>query len=278
MKNRFLTGRDHEKLFARSKRLLDRELSKPSAEWDESLIEELEKTMLYCAERKRALAETRSKGLRLPLALRKALVAAAVVIAVLAISASVAQAAGFRVWSALVHWDAGMLRITNTQQSEGDPPTTSASQNAQEPIEGPESVVRTFENYDELLAYLDGRVPLPAETAELRFASAIVTSNEDAAIIRATYQLDGEKAHVGAQYFEVWDDEHSNYNMATGVDPGNVTVKTLKGYECTFAASKGRLMCFFGRDGLFYNLDLPEGTDKAETIVNEILDQLADRS
>lgn len=278
MKNRFLTGRDHEKLFARSKRLLDRELSKPSAEWDESLIEELEKTMLYCAERKRALAETRSKGLRLPLALRKALVAAAVVIAVLAISASVAQAAGFRVWSALVHWDAGMLRITNTQQSEGDPPTTSASQNAQEPIEGPESVVRAFENYDELLAYLDGRVPLPAETAELRFASAIVTSNEDAAIISATYQLDGEKAHVGAQYFEVWDDEHSNYNMEIGVDPGNVTVKTLKGYECTFAASKGRLMCFFGRDGLFYNLDLPEGTDKAETIVNEILDQLADRS
>ncbi len=55
MKNWFLTAWDYAVLYERASLILDRELSKPSKEWDEDLIDELEQTMLYCAERKKAL-------------------------------------------------------------------------------------------------------------------------------------------------------------------------------------------------------------------------------
>ena len=60
-KRRFLTARDYARLFERAKRILDREFLKPSDELDEDLIEELEETMLYCAERKRALRLEKAK-------------------------------------------------------------------------------------------------------------------------------------------------------------------------------------------------------------------------
>ena len=275
MKNRFLTGRDYEKLFLRSKRLLDRELSKPSAEWDESLIDELEETMLYCAERKKALAETRSEGARPPLKLRKALVIAAAVVLVFAVSASIAQAAGFRVWSALIHWDAGMLHIKSTADGVWTPPEGSASPGSQGPIEEDESVMLTFEDCGELLEYLDGRVPLPPETEELRFESAIITADTETFIIMTRYRMNGERAIVQALCSEVWNDELDVYQAFLETDPENVTVKTIKGYECAFVTKDGRTYCMFGTDGLFYDLDFPEGLDKAETVVNAILDQLA---
>lgn len=60
MKNRFLTAWDYAVLYERASLILDRELSKPSKEWDEDLIYELEETMLYCAERKKALLQERA--------------------------------------------------------------------------------------------------------------------------------------------------------------------------------------------------------------------------
>ena len=53
MKNWFLTAWDYAVLYERANLILDRELSKPSKEWDEDLIDELEQTMLYYAERKK---------------------------------------------------------------------------------------------------------------------------------------------------------------------------------------------------------------------------------
>ena len=53
MKNWYLTAWDYAVLHERASLILDRELSKPLKEWDEDLIDELEQTMLYCAERKK---------------------------------------------------------------------------------------------------------------------------------------------------------------------------------------------------------------------------------
>ena len=60
MKNRFLTARDYAILFERASCILDREITKPTEEMDDDLIYELEETMLYCAERKKALLQERA--------------------------------------------------------------------------------------------------------------------------------------------------------------------------------------------------------------------------
>ncbi|MBQ7060897.1 MAG: hypothetical protein IJM85_03845, partial [Clostridia bacterium] len=221
------------------------------------------------------LAETRSEGARPPLKLRKALVTAAAVVLVFAVSASIAQAAGFRVWSALIHWDAGMLHIKSTDKGEGLPPEGSDPAGSQGPIKEIESVQLTFEDYGELLGYLDGRVPLPPETEELRFKSAIVNSVEGTVTIGVNYQLCGKGAYIDAVWSKVRNDDYFSFETVIQTDPENVTVKTIKGYECTFVAKNGRTLCFFGSDGLFYSIDFPEGMEKTEAAVNAILDQLA---
>lgn len=66
MKNRFLTAWDYAVLYERASLILDRELSKPSKEWDEDLIDELEQTMLFCAERKSALRAEKQRKTGLP--------------------------------------------------------------------------------------------------------------------------------------------------------------------------------------------------------------------
>ena len=61
LKRSFLTARDYARLFERAKRILDHEFLKPSDELDEDLIEELEETMLYCAQRERELRLEKAK-------------------------------------------------------------------------------------------------------------------------------------------------------------------------------------------------------------------------
>ncbi len=60
MKNRFLTARDYAILFERASCILDREITKPTEEMYDDLLYELEETMLYCAERKKALLQERA--------------------------------------------------------------------------------------------------------------------------------------------------------------------------------------------------------------------------
>lgn len=117
-KNRIISYAAQIKRF---ENLFETEMSKSADVRDEALLLECLETLEFLHERIRMLDEMqRSEGHIYPTAPRtRAAIAACVAIAVLLIS-GVAQALGFRVWSALIHWDAGYLNVNYVPESQGE--------------------------------------------------------------------------------------------------------------------------------------------------------------
>ncbi|MBO4878889.1 MAG: DUF4367 domain-containing protein [Clostridia bacterium] len=99
---------EYLRLIRRAETALRRELRKPDAERDEVLVEECLETLSYC---RKQLAVSRTQTVRSFSFARAALTVAAVLVVTFALGATVAQAAGFRVWTAIFKHDAGYLRV-----------------------------------------------------------------------------------------------------------------------------------------------------------------------
>ena len=90
------------------------EIKKPEAEQDTDLLEECLETMSYLHDVIESLSrqtKIQRSGVGSRIVLRRVAIVA-IALAVLLVGMSVAQAAGFRVWSALIHWDSRYLHIT----------------------------------------------------------------------------------------------------------------------------------------------------------------------
>lgn len=271
MKNRFLTSRDYARLFERAKRILDHEFSKPSAEWDEGLIEELEETMLYCAERKKVLySEEQSKRLQPSFKLRRAFVIVIAVFAFLVLSASVAQAAGFRVWSAIVHWDLNYLRVDYTGNS-AEKPEDQDVIHGSTPTEEADAITVDFDSYDVLVAYMGDRVLFPSEIDGLEFISAIVTEDEESALLHAVYQFHGD--------FVVIDNtisKSAEHDTVTVVDQDDsayddVYTRIVCGTECLLGLKDEKTYCSFVYNFVVYSIISNAGQENCISIVESIL-------
>lgn len=90
------------------------EIKKPEAEQDADLLEECLETMTYLHDVVESLSrqtQIQRSGVGSGIVLRRVAIVV-IALAVLLIGMSVAEAAGFRVWSALIHWDSSYLHIT----------------------------------------------------------------------------------------------------------------------------------------------------------------------
>ena len=273
MKNKFLTSRDYAKLFERAKRILDREISKPSDEWDEGLIEELEETMLYCAERKKVLLseEKQSRRLQPSFKLRRALVIVAAVLASFVIFATVAQAAGFRVWSAIVHWDINYLRVDYTGNTT-ETPDDQDIDNGNEPVEEDDAITVNFDSYDALIAYMGDSVLFPSGMDGLEFVSAKVTEDEGTMLLHTEYKL--------FDYIVIVDNTISKATVFDAISVGSkgdsefddVYTRDVYGIECLFGVKDDRVYCSFAHDFALYTVMCNAGQEYCISIVESILE------
>ncbi len=298
MKNRFLTSKDYAKLAARAKRILDRELSKPSREWDEALIRECEETMRLCAG-KGSAARDSVRAAKLPsFGLRKALIVMLSVLAALALSASVAQAAGIRVWSALLHWDAGYLMVDYPTQSTEVPDYWTEGNNGPVEEEDPERV--RFDSAEELRAFLsdmaapsgepgegdarltpetDGqsatrkRILCPGSEFDGQFEFAQFMGYEYMGVVRIEYLFDGAPLHIDTTYSDAAGDEESfSYTLRIRDDFDSVFDKQICGTNCAFAEGDGESACYFRFGDGFYYISGGVGLDTMEKVVASMLE------
>ena len=101
------------------------EIKKPEAEQDADLLEECLETMSYLHDVIESLSrqiQVQRGGAGSRIVLRRVAIVA-IALAVLLIGMSVAEAAGFRVWSALIHWDSRYLQITYAPEEQEPLPT-----------------------------------------------------------------------------------------------------------------------------------------------------------
>lgn len=106
--NKSVTKKEYLRLIRRTEAALRRELKKPDAERDSALVSECVESLSYYRSELSALTK-RSGSFRF--ALRPALAAVLAVVFTFVVGASIAQAAGFRVWTAIFRHDAGYLRV-----------------------------------------------------------------------------------------------------------------------------------------------------------------------
>lgn len=246
MKTKFLTARDYAKLYSRAERILDREIKKPKELRDDALIAECEETMLFSAEMERSLAsEEARRGFVPSRGLKRGLVAAAAVILTLVIAATVAQAAGFRVWSALVHWDANYLRVD--YDGYGDDPFGTPDGDAKIPYSVTNNTRITCSSREELLSVCGGAL-VADELDGFEFVSANVlhNHNSDSFIIHSRYLYNGIPITVD-QY--IYPEEVSgNHSTASFVSVGrmdDVYEKEILEVKCVIGTNSEKTCSVF---------------------------------
>lgn len=113
------------------------EIKKPEAEQDADLLEECLETMSYLHDVIESLSrqtQNQRSGVGSRIVLRRVAIVA-IALAILLIGMSVAEAAGFRVWSALIHWDSRYLHVTFApEDQEGKLQSSPGSVNCDEEV------------------------------------------------------------------------------------------------------------------------------------------------
>lgn len=187
MKNRSLK-KEYRKLLRISNTQLKKELRKPASEQDGALISESLESIAFCEkalyESKRERAASRSGA---SLVLRRAGAALLVLILSFSAFATVSEAAGFRVWTAIIKQDAGYLRVDYMPE-----PTNAPAQVFKGWEDGEHSFFSIYDLNDRLFA--DGFSPFAAETEEYEFIEGSIRSTEKD--YYATYTLRNEDCTV----------------------------------------------------------------------------------
>ncbi len=270
MKNKFLTSRDYAKLFERAKRILDREISKPSDEWDEGLIEELEETMLYCAERKKVLLseEKQSRRLQPSFKLRRALVIVVAVLASLAVFATIAQAAGLRVWSAIVHWDKDYLRVDYSGDQSHLP---NEDVNESGVIEqGSESSGESFSTLDSLKSYLGAEIPY-LEGYDEFFDSAFASKSDDIMYVKSKYKAPYGVITVEITVVSMGAPEQAAASVIHNDEFDDVYEKNIDGIDCIFGVKSKKTVCLFTKGNMIVNIWGDVTTEQIETLASKMM-------
>lgn len=276
MKNRFLTSKDYARLYEKARRILDREISKPSDEWDEDLIEELEETMLYCAERKKVLysEEKEKRRLQSSFGFRKVAVVVLAVLAVLALSATIAQAAGFRVWSAIVHWDVNYLRV-DYSANPSDNPEDDSTGTGKEPIEEKDPITTDFDSFASLISCVGDRVLLLKESDDIRFISARMTEDEELMILHVDYLLNEDSITIDIVSSDSPDYDVLSHSQADFSHYESVQKQDINGIECVFGEKDGKVYCGFVYEGTIYQLVCNAEKEMAIALIQSMLKGIA---
>ncbi len=257
--------RKYQKLASRAEALLDLEMEKPASERDDALADEYAKTVLYARERVDALSSVpvsektlKYKAHAAPF--KRFAVAAAALLLVFCIGASVAQASGLRVWSALVHWDANYLKIdySPTAVPGGKKPSTVIE-------------YREFSSAEELRAYFGEKLLYP-EDENLQFVAAYAqVADKKSAIVDIVLRLGADDVSVRGSLClrEVTDDDISVSTLLIG-EYTDVYRKAVRGADCLFAIGEEGCVVSFAVDHNVYTVK-SGSADSAEKITAAML-------
>lgn len=159
---------EYVKLLRISNTQLGAELKKPAEEQDIQLIDECLENIAFCKRELSLIREERASSRLASLgAFKKAGIALIVLVVSFAAFASVSEAAGFRVWTAIIKRDAGYLRVDYAPDPTASPVEASA------PWEDGERSFFSKWDFDNRIES-DGLVPFAAETADYRFIEGSV--------------------------------------------------------------------------------------------------------
>lgn len=111
-----LSKKDYMKAIRRTNTVLRRELRKNTAEQDLDLIRECVESLSYYRRRVNELAAQNKLNASEPARLRphawqRAVLTSIAIVCVLALGVTAAQSAGWRIWDAVIKWDAGYLQV-----------------------------------------------------------------------------------------------------------------------------------------------------------------------
>ena len=274
MKNGFLKSKHYAKLHARAKRILDRELSKPSDKWDEALISECEETMLYCAEMQKSLAGEKNEATRTTPSPRakRAIIIALAVLTVLLVSSAVAQAAGFRIWSAIVHWDLDYLKVSYGGYYQ-DPPDA-GSQNGGKP-DHPVPAEEETEEYmlysvDDIRAILGDEALYPK--ADLVLNKALLQRTEGVWVLNSEYSHPDGSVFMCVTKVATNDPEHAYIGSINNGNFSEVYEKSINGTDCVFGTSDDESVCNFTYGLAVYSISGDVDVQHMEDIVTGMLE------
>lgn len=235
------------------------------------MIEELEETMLYCAERKKVLLseEKQSRRLQHSFKLRRALVIVVAVLASFAVFATVAQAAGFRVWSAIVHWDINYLRIDYAENT-SDNPNAGTSSNDNTPIEVDDAVVTEYYSINELKDAVGTDVLILEGDYEQAFQKAAFVTDGLVANIRSEYIVSEKTITIVVVTATDQNDDLSSSIIKQGGHK-NVYEKEVEGVLCVFGDGSESSICTFRYGEFIYRISGKTETEDLESIVEYLL-------
>ncbi|MBO4879683.1 MAG: hypothetical protein J5544_05440 [Clostridia bacterium] len=262
----FTEIRKYKKLASRAEALLDLEMAKPASERDDSLADEYAKTVLYAREKIEALSSVpvSKKTLKYrPHAapFRRFAVAAAALLLVFCVGASVAQASGVRVWSALVHWDANYLKIDYS-------PTAAPSGRK------PSTVIeyREFSTAEELKAYFGEKLLYPDSDA-IGFVSACAQIvDRKSAIVDLELQCRGEAVSIrGSLTLTELDDEDVSASSLIIGKYDEVYSKMLFGTCCIYALGEENGLISFASGHDVYTIKSSGGIRPVESVACAML-------
>ena len=195
---------EYRKLLRISNTQLKAELKKPASEQDAFLIDECLENISFCEKELASLRAEKAafKGASFG-SLRRAGVALLVLVLSFAAFATVSEAAGYRVWTALIKQDAGYLRVDYV------PEPTAAPSEAQ--VSWEDGEYSFFSKYDfDWRIEQDGFEPFAEENDDFRFMNGSIRSTRRD--YYAAYSLRGEVTSVYVRM------------IAKAVEPSPVTV------------------------------------------------------
>ena len=276
---------EYRRLWAKADKLLDREIKKPSAKKDETLIAECVETMVYCD---RQLAELhaeaahraeRKQSSRFTLwpknAFARAAVAAAALILILGLGTAVTKAAGLDVWSALVHWDSDYLKIDySLREAQNDPPKGEyRPANPLVPDADPEIEYRRIGSADELRELLCSAPLYPYDLSGAEFVSAdIKTANGEDEDVTILLKYNGRNLRIFATLgHEELDPEYISVATLFPGEYTNVIKKTICGTECVLAEGAEVNHLVFGLDQNLYSVSGAVSIETLEIIADYML-------
>lgn len=178
--------REYLKLLRISNTQLRRELKKPEAEQDLDLINECLESAAYCQRELEALRPAKRASSAMAV-LRRAAVLALVLVVGFSAFATVSQAAGLRVWTAIFKWDAGYLKVDYV------PEPTAAPMASFPEWEDNEISFFDADRFNERLVS-DGLAPIAEALEGSRFIEGSIRSTKRD--YYASYTLQGESGTV----------------------------------------------------------------------------------
>ena len=164
-----VTKSEYLKLLRRTETELRRELSKPAAQQDKLLIDECLESLSYYRKELEALRSERRTAASFSFA-RSFFTVVLALILTFAVGATVAEAAGFRVWTAIFKQDSGYLRVDYVPEITASPT---------ERVEWQDAEMNFFE-YEKYAEELEknGFEPFPGEWHGYEFAEGGVRSTK----------------------------------------------------------------------------------------------------